>query len=297
MTEKYGNMFNFDPALYSVTGTTTTGFTVNNAGFVIAGNNKEKPTAGVSDSTLTGRQWGISPRVGFAWSPFAITATSSFAVAAACTTTAASTSSISRSLPAPDTAVLSASPNPHRSATVRHRRRAVRLRIPSAPLSVPPGARYVAPSSNPANINTGPSKYAQRAHRAPAAGYDRQFGPNCGGVQNQEGLHRSAPTPSTSAPTPAATFFPTPSTTLSTCSGSPTNDIAIDIGYVGNRGRHAVVPVPFNTPGIATSTNPIWGETAAMVSKSSTRTTCGDSNCDYSSHRRRAVEHGRWRQH
>jgi hypothetical protein len=72
MTEKYGNMFNFDPSLYSVTGTTAVPnqpWTVNNAGFVIAGNNKYDATAGVSDSTLTGRQWGISPRLGFAWSP------------------------------------------------------------------------------------------------------------------------------------------------------------------------------------------------------------------------------------
>ncbi len=38
-------------------------------GFVIAGNNKYNPTAGTTDSTLTGRQWGISPRVGFAYSP------------------------------------------------------------------------------------------------------------------------------------------------------------------------------------------------------------------------------------
>ena len=53
---------------YNVTGDTTSGFTVNNAGFVVAGNNKYYPTPGVSDSTLTGRQWGISPRVGFAWS-------------------------------------------------------------------------------------------------------------------------------------------------------------------------------------------------------------------------------------
>jgi hypothetical protein len=71
MTEKYGDMFNFDPALYSVTGTDQTpgGLVVGNSGFVIAGNNKEHPTQGVSDSTLNGRQWGISPRVGFAWSP------------------------------------------------------------------------------------------------------------------------------------------------------------------------------------------------------------------------------------
>lgn len=72
MTEKYGNFFNFDPKLFSVSGTTANeneNWTVNNAGFIIAGNNKENPTPGVSDSTLTGRQWGISPRVGFAWSP------------------------------------------------------------------------------------------------------------------------------------------------------------------------------------------------------------------------------------
>ena len=35
------------------------------------------------------------------------------------------------------------------------------------------------------------------------------------------------------------------------------------IGYTGNRGRHAVIPLPFNQPGIATPTNPIWGETAS----------------------------------
>ena len=43
----------------------------------------------------------------------------------------------------------------------------------------------------------------------------------------------------------------------------PRNDMAIQVGYTGNRGRHAVVPIPFNEPGIATPTNPIWGETAS----------------------------------
>ncbi len=69
MTEKYGDMFNFDPSLYDVTGDTTNGFNVVNSGFVIAGNNKQNPTKGISASTLNGRQWGISPRLGFAWSP------------------------------------------------------------------------------------------------------------------------------------------------------------------------------------------------------------------------------------
>ena len=42
----------------------------------------------------------------------------------------------------------------------------------------------------------------------------------------------------------------------------PRNDLAITIGYSGNRGRHSVIPVPFNEPVIATAANPIHGETS-----------------------------------
>ena len=35
----------------------------------------------------------------------------------------------------------------------------------------------------------------------------------------------------------------------------PRNDLAIEIGYVGNLGRHEVIPIPFNQPGIASPTN------------------------------------------
>ena len=38
-------------------------------GIIIAGNNKLFPTKGVSNTTLTGRQWGFAPRLGVAWSP------------------------------------------------------------------------------------------------------------------------------------------------------------------------------------------------------------------------------------
>ena len=37
----------------------------------------------------------------------------------------------------------------------------------------------------------------------------------------------------------------------------PRNDLAIDIGYVGNLGRHEVVPLPFNQAQIASPTSPI----------------------------------------
>jgi hypothetical protein len=76
MSEKYGRMFNFDPSLYSyisATGPLPSGESAgtlgpSQSGFIIAGNNKNG-TAGVSKTTLTGRQWGFAPRLGAAWEP------------------------------------------------------------------------------------------------------------------------------------------------------------------------------------------------------------------------------------
>ena len=36
----------------------------------------------------------------------------------------------------------------------------------------------------------------------------------------------------------------------------PRNDLMFEIGYVGNLGRHQVIPVPFNQAQIATPGNP-----------------------------------------
>ena len=66
LKEKNGRIFNFDPSRYSYDATTDT---ITSNGFIVAGNNPDFPTKGVSDSTLTGRQWGLAPRIGLAWSP------------------------------------------------------------------------------------------------------------------------------------------------------------------------------------------------------------------------------------
>jgi hypothetical protein len=42
----------------------------------------------------------------------------------------------------------------------------------------------------------------------------------------------------------------------------PRNDIAVELGYVGNLGRHQVIPVPFNQPNIASPSNPTLGGSA-----------------------------------
>ena len=64
LSEKNGDLFNFDPKLYAATDSAVT-----STGFIIAGNNKQFGTPGVSDSTLKGRQWGLGPRLGIAWAP------------------------------------------------------------------------------------------------------------------------------------------------------------------------------------------------------------------------------------
>ena len=65
LTEKYGRIFNFDPSAYSYSASADT---ISNSGIIIAGNNANG-TKGISNTTLTGRQWGIAPRLGFAWQP------------------------------------------------------------------------------------------------------------------------------------------------------------------------------------------------------------------------------------
>ena len=62
LTEKYGRLFNFDPSQYSYDAGSDM---ITDPGLIIAGNNKNG-TSGVSNTTLTGRQWGIAPRLGFA---------------------------------------------------------------------------------------------------------------------------------------------------------------------------------------------------------------------------------------
>ena len=66
LTEKNGRIFNFDPSAYNYDATSDT---ITSNGFIVAGNNPDFHTKGVSDSTLTGRQWGLAPRIGVAWSP------------------------------------------------------------------------------------------------------------------------------------------------------------------------------------------------------------------------------------
>jgi hypothetical protein len=253
LTEKYGNIFNFDPDAYSVAGTTADGFTVNNAGFVIAGNNKYHPTQGVSDSTLTGRQWGISPRVGFAWSPewnrSSVVFRGGFGMYF---DRGELFSYLSQPAGSGNGGPFGVTESAPLASYVVGNGTSL-----SDPLGTAlSGATYVAPSADPSTITKQLQSVLSRM-----TGNSANFGPNCGAIDNQEGYTDCPDTLNFGAYDKKNVLPYTMNFTLN-MQWQPTNDLAVTLGYTGNRGRHAVIPIPFNEPGIATPSNPIHGETA-----------------------------------
>ncbi|HEX3470214.1 MAG TPA: carboxypeptidase regulatory-like domain-containing protein, partial [Silvibacterium sp.] len=237
LTEKEGRIVNFDPSLYSFDGQQI----VTN-GFIVAGNNKLFPTPGVSNTTLTGRQWGIAPRLGFAYQPeqlhgkvvvrggtglyydrgelftylspgyaagevtggpFGVTQAPPFVNTIQC----------------PNSPVSACTPDSSGGFTL------------SNPWGITPGEE---PTGNPADI----TKYL----------------PNLAAIENGAQLFSFA-TYNRANKLPYTINY-----TLDV-QWQPRNDLAIDIGYVGNVGRHEVVPVPFNQAGIASPGHPINGQT------------------------------------
>jgi hypothetical protein len=257
MTEKYGDMFNFNPSLYSVTGDTANGFAVTNAGFEIAGNNKYNPTAGVSDSTLDGRQWGISPRLGFAWAPKQNHGSVVFSGAAGVYFDRGENFQyLSQPAGSGNGGPFGVTESAPLASYVVGNGKTLENPLGTAlnTSTDNPAYTYIPPSSNPGtitlalqnqlNIMTGNSKY---------------YGKNCGAVDNQEGYTDCTATLNFGAYDKDNVLPYTVNYSLK-MQWQPTASTAATIAYVGNRGRHAVVPIPFNEPGVATPGSPIWGE-------------------------------------
>jgi hypothetical protein len=245
LTEKYGRIFNFDPALYSYDDASDS---ITSNGFIIAGNNNLYPTKGVSKTTLTGRQWGLAPRIGAAWSPrkfndkivvragwglyydrgelfsylspgyaegvinggpFGVNQTPPYVNAQSCSPGSESFyQGFIPTCPAP----------------------AYSLANPWGSSLGPP------PSGNPADIT--------------------QFLPNTGtpGVGIQAGILQGQQLFSFATYNRANKLPYTINQTLD-IQWQPRNDLMFEVGYVGNLGRHEVIPIPFNQPGIASPSN------------------------------------------
>jgi hypothetical protein len=242
LSEKYGRMYNFEPSLYKYDAGTDT---IVNSGFVIAGNNKLFPTKGISNSTLTGRQWGLAPRLGLAWSPARF----------------------------------------HSKVVVRagwgmYYDRGELFTYLS------PGFAAGVIAGGPFGVNQAPPFVNSQVCTAIATFYE-DFIPTCdpaspngGSFNNPWGANRQPPPtgnpativlPNAAAIANGSQLFafadynranklPYTFNQILDVQWQPRRDLLIEVGYVGNLGRHEVIPVPFNQAGIATPSHPIHGQ-------------------------------------
>jgi hypothetical protein len=244
LTEKYGRIFNFDPSQYQYDESTDT---IVSNGFIIAGNNKLFPTKGVSNTTLTGRQWGLAPRLGIAWSPKKFN----------------------------DKVVV-------RAGTGLYYDRGELYTYLS------PGFAEGVINGGPFGVNqTPPYVNAQSCQSDPNVYEYLDYIPTC---PPQDGYSLNSPwgasllAPPTGNPADITQYLPNERAIVGSQTTPPAqlfsfatynranklpytindtldiqwqarNDLAFEIGYVGTLGRHGVIPIPFNQPGIASPTN------------------------------------------
>jgi hypothetical protein len=241
-TEKNGNLLNFDPSKYSYDPATDT---ITSTGLIVAGNSPHA-TPGVSNSTLTGRQWGFGPRVGVAWTPkmfnnkivvragwgmyydrgelytylspgvaqsitpggpFGINQQQPFVATQFCTPAGTSTFT------------------PCGSNTLSN---------PWGPTLPPP------PSGDPTTIAIAPTG-------------------TCAQLPNASQLQSLGCIPFYLGVYARNNKLPYTMNATLDVQWQPRNDLAIDIGYVNALGRHEIIPVPFNQARIATPTSPLCG--------------------------------------
>ena len=243
-TEKYGRIYNFDPSLYSYDENTGT---VTSSGFVVGGNNTEYPSKGVSNSTLTGRQWGFAPRLGLAWSPgmfhnkVVVRAGTGLyydrgelftylSPGFAAGVIAGGPFGFNQAPPFVNSQVCSSLVSPYQGY--------IPTCDPNSPtggsLAAPWGStRQPPPSGNPADILDYLPSASQIMNGAPLFSF---------AVYNRDNK------------------LPYTINNTLDIQWQPRNDLAIQIGYVGNLGRHLVIPVPFNQAQIASPSHPIHGQ-------------------------------------
>ncbi|MDE3104793.1 MAG: TonB-dependent receptor [Acidobacteriota bacterium] len=264
LTEKYGRLFNFDPTAYNYNATSDV---ISNPGLIIAGNNVNG-TAGVSATTLTGRQWGIAPRLGAAWQPtmfhdkVVIRAGAGmyydrgelftyFSPGYAIGTVTGGPFGVNQQLP-----FVTAQSCP--TATLYS------YYIPTCGGLAPNGDPYapptIAPTAATGNLANPYTNVKSAPPTNPKASDLVKYLPTLTGT-NGTGAINNGGQPISLGVYDRTNKLPYTYNYTLDIQWQPRNDLAIELGYVGNLGRHQVIPVPFNQPGIASASNPIHGET------------------------------------
>jgi Carboxypeptidase regulatory-like domain/TonB dependent receptor len=265
ITEKYGRIFNFDANSYKYN---IANDVIENSGLIIAGNNSNG-TKGVSNTTLTGRQWGIAPRVGAAWQPEflhnkVVVRTGGglyydrgelftyFSPGYAIGTVTGGPFGVNQQLP-----FVNASSCPSISQSLYE------YYIPTCGgnggFSPPTGP----PTDVAGNLSNPYGTTLQHAApNNPKASDLANYLPNAFSIVNtgtgEDGLINNGQPISLGVYDRANKLPYTFNYTLD-IQWQPRNDLAFEVGYVGNLGRHQVIPVPFNQPVIASPTHPTLG--------------------------------------
>jgi len=226
LKEKNGRIFNFDPSRYSYDASSDT---ITNNGFIVAGNNPDYPTKGVSDSTLTGRQWGLAPRVGLAWSPRMFN----------------------------DKVVVRAG-----WGLYYDRGELFSYLSPGFASGVIAGGPFGVNQTPPWVNQQSCSPYGYSFCSTFEAPWGTSLGPGPSGnpadlaLPNATAISTGIPLFSFADYNRANKLPYTMNQTLDV-QWQPRNDLVVEVGYVGNLGRHAVVPLPFNQARIASPTSPL----------------------------------------
>ena len=248
-TEKYGRIFNFDASRYNYSfspGEAPGTIGTDQNGFIIAGNNANG-TAGVSNTTLTGRQWGLGPRVGAAWQPGGFGGKvvvrsgmgmyydrgelfTYFSPGYAIGDVTGGPFGVNQAPPFVNSQVCSAIGNYYNGY------------IPTCDPTQANGGSL----NNPWGNSLGPAptgKASDITNYLPnAAAIAQGAAPASLGVYDRKNK------------------LPYSINYNLDIQWQPRNDLAVEIGYVGNVARHQVIPVPFNQSRIATPTGPINGQ-------------------------------------
>jgi hypothetical protein len=274
LTEKYGRIFNFDPSLYSYN---VSADTIVNPGFIIAGNNTNG-TSGVSNTTLTGRQWGIAPRLGAAWQPKAFHSKvvvrtgfgmyydrgelfSYFSPGYAIGTVTGGPFGVNQQLPFVN----------NQTCPSGTGQSLFNGYIPTCggggiQNGIDNGSYYGGPVTTPnaasGNVENPYGSVAIAAPNNPKASDLANFLPNAYSIENYNAApNGTAGITNNGQPISLGVYDRTnklPYTYNYTLDiqWQPRNDLAVELGYVGNLGRHQVIPVPFNQPNIASPSSP-----------------------------------------
>ena len=246
--EQNGLLTNFYPSDYKYDLPTDSFGTLANGepgiGLVVAGNNKSFGFKNVSDSTLTGRQWMFVPRIGFAWSPSSaknLVLRGGFGMYA------------------------------DRGEYFTELSASAGLGI-SGPFSVTTQQPFTVPVDTQCNTALGCLSSAPFG-TGPLAPPPNNLSGVAALVHNQSQLS-GCPEPVTPTCTPTgnpnfdflfggydpANKLPYSENWSLDLQWQPKNDLVLTLGYIGNRGVHQPIPIPFNQPGVATPSNPINGQ-------------------------------------